>query len=120
MSLVVRHGQRRHWEAAKDLYLMSTHPEEKRDALSAMAVSKDPATQVETFEFALSSAVRGQDINSVLRATAASSTVAWEFFTSRIMELKAAYGEGQSFILSGMVKGVTAGTLIPLYSLLLS
>ena len=109
LRLVVRDGERKHWEAVKDIYLQSTHPEEKRDALSALASSKDAATQVETFEFALSSAVRGQDINSVLRATSASSTAAWGFFVSRIEDLKAAFGEGQSFILSGMVKGVTAG-----------
>lgn len=104
-----RQGERKHWEAVKAIYLNSTHPEERQNALSAMAASKDAATQLETFEFALSSAVRGQDINSVLRATGASSTVAWDFFTSRIEALKAEFGGGQSFILSGLVKGVTAG-----------
>jgi aminopeptidase 2 len=109
LNLVVRTGGRPQWEAVRALYLSSTHPEEKRDALSAMACSTDKAIQLETFEFALSPAVRGQDINAVLRATPASATAAWEFFTDRISDLKAAFGEGQSFILSAMVKGVCAG-----------
>jgi hypothetical protein len=36
-------------------------------------------------------------------------TVAWEFFTTRFTTLMARFSEGQSFILSGMVKGISAG-----------
>jgi len=109
LRLVVREGERKHWEAVKEIYLNSAHPEERQNALSAMAASKDPAIQLETFQFALSPAVRGQDINFVLRSTGSSAEVAWSFFTSHIEEMKERFGEGQSFILSGVVKGVAAG-----------
>ena len=42
-----------------------TNPEAKQDALEALAPSKVPAIQLQTFEWALTADVRAQDVNKL-------------------------------------------------------
>jgi len=45
----------------------------------------------------------------VLRATTSSARAAWSFFTQNFDTLASRFAGGQSFIIAGIVKGVTAG-----------
>ena len=92
LRLAVKNGGKAGWDTVKALYSSSEHPEEKRDALVALASSTDAAVQEETFQWALfGGQVRNQDLSMVLRATTSSARAAWSFFTQNFDTLASRY-----------------------------